>query len=520
MLSAIAALEGGLQSPLEASPKYDVFYEGKRYAPKQVITEAYRIATGQPLLARDVQGGRAEGHAHDVLERLGFRILAKGDDPEAPRYWLMAAGERGSRWERFYREGIIAHDGSGIGRIEPFESREALARAAQQATGRDAPATNDARGMWAWQYQMQIGDVIIARRHQQTIVGVGVIRSTPRYVENGPDVFCHERTVEWLWRGDVRAPADEPQLPQWAVHNVDDRPHLRALADRLANLVPGRSAAASHGGLVPGQTYTRGDVRALLGLPPTVGGPWFTGYVQHHGEWYLFPNVGVAGRTGHDYQNRWEGPLLRWYGKNGTRVGQPAMTALLAPSAVVHLFSRTSDRDPFVYHGRVRAVNEPSGSPVEVVWEIVAPDRDLMEAAQTEEMAEGEVYREGAVVRVMVNARERDTRARHACVAHHGYACTVCGKTMEEMYGPVARGFIHVHHLHPMSEATGERAVDPRTDLRPVCPNCHAIIHLRRGPSYTVEEVRQMLSAAARPVRGPEVDSGASPVAVPHRRGS
>jgi predicted HNH restriction endonuclease len=34
--------------------------------------------------------------------------------------------------------------------------------------------------------------------------------------------------------------------------------------------------------------------------------------------------------------------------------------------------------------------------------------------------------------------------------------------------------------------------VDPIADLRPVCPNCHAVIH-RANPPYTLDDVRDML---------------------------
>ncbi len=36
----------------------------------------------------------------------------------------------------------------------------------------------------------------------------------------------------------------------------------------------------------------------------------------------------------------------------------------------------------------------------------------------------------------------------------------------------MGEGFIHVHHLKPLSEVGYEYRVDPIRDLRPVCPNC------------------------------------------------
>lgn len=90
---------------------------------------------------------------------------------------------------------------------------------------------------------------------------------------------------------------------------------------------------------------------------------------------------------------------------------------------------------------------------------------------------------EGMSKRVVVNSYERDARARATCIQHHGVACSVCGLTMAQTYGELGTGFIHVHHLRPLSEARRRRRVDPARDLRPVCPNCHAMLHRSKDPA-------------------------------------
>ena len=101
---------------------------------------------------------------------------------------------------------------------------------------------------------------------------------------------------------------------------------------------------------------------------------------------------------------------------------------------------------------------------------------------------------EGSMRQVTVNAYERNPRARRLCIAAHGTSCCVCEFDFGAVYGPAAEGFIHVHHLRPLSDIAEEYQVDPVNDLRPVCPNCHAVIH-RRTPPYSIEEVRAMLAA-------------------------
>jgi 5-methylcytosine-specific restriction protein A len=99
---------------------------------------------------------------------------------------------------------------------------------------------------------------------------------------------------------------------------------------------------------------------------------------------------------------------------------------------------------------------------------------------------------EGSKQRITVNAYERNPKARKACIDHYGAQCQVCELDLGEKYGEIGKGFIHVHHLKPLSGIGEEYEIDPVQDLIPVCPNCHAIIH-RRSPPYTIEEIKGLL---------------------------
>jgi 5-methylcytosine-specific restriction protein A len=99
---------------------------------------------------------------------------------------------------------------------------------------------------------------------------------------------------------------------------------------------------------------------------------------------------------------------------------------------------------------------------------------------------------EGAACQVTINAYERNPIARRLCIDHYGPTCMVCGFNFRAVYGPLAEGFIHVHHVTPLSEIGEEYEPHPVADLRPVCPNCHAVIHLG-GECRSIEEVRQLL---------------------------
>lgn len=112
-----------------------------------------------------------------------------------------------------------------------------------------------------------------------------------------------------------------------------------------------------------------------------------------------------------------------------------------------------------------------------------------------DELPPGQQYTEGAKKHVRVNAYERNPKARDACIAHYGAACSVCAFSFEKIYGVLGKGFIHVHHLKAMFLTDGEYKLDPVADLRPVCPNCHAMLH-KRNPPLSIEELKGFLGNA------------------------
>lgn len=122
------------------------------------------------------------------------------------------------------------------------------------------------------------------------------------------------------------------------------------------------------------------------------------------------------------------------------------------------------------------------------------PETTALEIA-AEEVTSTTPYHEGSVQRIVVNAYERDSKAREACIRHHGTACAVCEMNFEARYGKIGRDFIHVHHKRPLSSLKKQYKVDPKKDLVPVCPNCHAMLH-RRTPPYDVEQLRAIIRDA------------------------
>lgn len=118
-----------------------------------------------------------------------------------------------------------------------------------------------------------------------------------------------------------------------------------------------------------------------------------------------------------------------------------------------------------------------------------------------EEVKPSRTYIEGAVKTIQVNAYERNRKARDECIRHHGMKCGACQIDMASLYGELGKDVIHVHHLKELSSLGKSYRVDPKADLRPVCPNCHAVLH-SRSPCIGVEDLRKHL-AERQPVMWP-----------------
>lgn len=105
---------------------------------------------------------------------------------------------------------------------------------------------------------------------------------------------------------------------------------------------------------------------------------------------------------------------------------------------------------------------------------------------------------EGKSFTRLATSRERSREARDKCLELNGCKCSVCEMTFPEVYGGLGDGFMHVHHNTAISSRSDEYQVDPQSDLKPVCPNCHAMLHWNTDNPRTIESLRTMLRRASK----------------------
>lgn len=164
------------------------------------------------------------------------------------------------------------------------------------------------------------------------------------------------------------------------------------------------------------------------------------------------------------------------------------ITLLQIPVPLAHVAHEMQDWDWTRYPRTFTTVDQ---SRFNELWKILLAYQDAVPAADVPELYR-ETLVEGQVRRAIAVRYERNARARLLCIQHHGTSCSVCGFNFGTVYGAAFNGFIIVHHIEPISMKEGEYVVDPVRDMRPVCANCHLIIH-RRATPYSVEEVAKLL---------------------------
>lgn len=127
--------------------------------------------------------------------------------------------------------------------------------------------------------------------------------------------------------------------------------------------------------------------------------------------------------------------------------------------------------------------------------------KPMSENSLPEELSIEEIgkLKEGFKKQITVNAYERNTVARAACIKYYKsknsgkLRCEICGFDFGAVYGEQFADKIHIHHLVEISSIGQEYEIDAIKDLLPVCPNCHMIAHSRK-PAYSPMEIRKMIS--------------------------
>lgn len=131
-------------------------------------------------------------------------------------------------------------------------------------------------------------------------------------------------------------------------------------------------------------------------------------------------------------------------------------------------------------------------------------DKDILEflpqnfEEQEDDGDLNEYFEEGEVKILKKKRKNRNNKARNECkkiyIKKDGVLrCQICGLKVSDKYGIGYENMIEIHHINPMSKKKGKYIIDPKTDLIPVCANCHSIIHAKKK-AKKIEEVKKLVN--------------------------
>lgn len=115
---------------------------------------------------------------------------------------------------------------------------------------------------------------------------------------------------------------------------------------------------------------------------------------------------------------------------------------------------------------------------------------------------ENDIITEGEIFNKKNKSRTRSSKLRQAAIKHYTDSngvikCAVCDFDFGKVYHEHGKGFIEMHHEHPIfkSPEDGEKKFIKNAikDIKPVCANCHRMIHRDRKNPLSIEELKKII---------------------------
>lgn len=134
--------------------------------------------------------------AHIVWMYLEENNIDEIENEGKNKVWIYSPGEGANKWSEFYNNGIMAINWNELGDLTQYETKEEIRKILSE--NRDTSNKNNALANWEFANEIQIGDIIYAKKGKNIIVGKGIVESDYMYDEERQDYKSY-RKVKWIY---------------------------------------------------------------------------------------------------------------------------------------------------------------------------------------------------------------------------------------------------------------------------------------------------------------------------------
>jgi len=188
--------------------KDDHLWKGAHKSGTKVKIEVTHNFSDGPILKTQISGiksfsgfkGGNQGTNFQSSKEEYDSFLSLSQDNQGVRYWLYSPGENASRWDDFYKEGIIGLGWDKIGDLNQYTSRLEIKNALINAYRGESSKSNDVTANDDFINKMKIGDIVIVKKGRGELLGYGIVSSDYYFDENRTD-FKSCRKIDWKLNG-------------------------------------------------------------------------------------------------------------------------------------------------------------------------------------------------------------------------------------------------------------------------------------------------------------------------------
>lgn len=130
-----------------------------------------------------------------------FKILLDmAENSMNKKYWLFAPGENATKWDEFYKEGIMGLGWEKLGDLKQYKTKNEIVKRLQELENTTGSKKNDATANYDFYKNIAVGDVVIAKKGRGEYLGYGVVQSDYFY-DDKRKTYKKVRKVDWKKKG-------------------------------------------------------------------------------------------------------------------------------------------------------------------------------------------------------------------------------------------------------------------------------------------------------------------------------